>query len=250
MAISIVKARSSLSHPSPWRRTNTQRRKYVIRRPTSGRRVAVLNVGATAHFCLAFRQRAGHLSRLWKHYSRNRMANQEETWEQLDSEFDHYLVDMKPYVLKLLHKSERQRCALWIKKLCDPSGAGAGVMGRKNRNMYAKLLLHMLRRGVLEGPFTHRPEPGSLKTLPSYMSIYFDEPSFSKPLDHGTEGLPDWVTGELGSGDSKSSGSWRSGSKDNESSDFPRVVHRSSYFIQDYISGIDKVGHVLLNHAV
>ncbi|XP_072414988.1 centrosomal protein of 112 kDa isoform X4 [Chiloscyllium punctatum] len=154
------------------------------------------------------------------------MANQEETWEQLDSEFDHYLVDMKPYVLKLLHKSERQRCALWIKKLCDPSGAGAGVMGRKNRNMYAKLLLHMLRRGVLEGPFTHRPEPGSLKTLPSYMSIYFDEPSFSKPLDHGTEGLPDWVTGELGSGDSKSSGSWRSGSKDNESSDFPRVVHR------------------------
>lgn len=27
----------------------------------------------------------------------------------------------------------------------------------------------MLRRGVLEGPFTHRPEPGILKTLPSYM---------------------------------------------------------------------------------
>ncbi|GCB80194.1 hypothetical protein scyTo_0018897 [Scyliorhinus torazame] len=97
------------------------------------------------------------------------MANQEETWEKLDSEFDHYLVDMKPYVLKLVHKSERQRCALWIKKLCDPSGAGAGIMGRKNRNMYAKLLLHMLRRGVLEGPFTHRPETGSLKTLPSYM---------------------------------------------------------------------------------
>ncbi|XP_048466767.1 centrosomal protein of 112 kDa isoform X2 [Rhincodon typus] len=154
------------------------------------------------------------------------MANQEETWEQLDSEFDHYLVDMKPYVLKLSHKSERQRCALWIKKLCDPSGAGAGVMGRKNRNMYAKLLLHMLRRGVLEGPFTHRPEPGSLKTLPSYMSIYFDEPSFSKPLDHGVEGIPDWVTGDLGSGDSKSSGSLRSCSKDNASSDFPRVVHR------------------------
>ncbi|XP_059509604.1 centrosomal protein of 112 kDa isoform X2 [Stegostoma tigrinum] len=154
------------------------------------------------------------------------MANQEETWEQLDSEFDHYLVDMKPYVLKLSHMSERQRCALWIKKLCDPSGAGAGVMGRKNRNMYAKLLLHMLRRGVLEGPFTHRPEPGSLKTLPSYMSIYFDEPSFSKPLDHGIEGIPDWVTGDPGSGDSKSSGSLRSCSKDNASSDLPRVVHR------------------------
>ena len=35
--------------------------------------------------------------------------------------------------------------------------------------MYAQLLLHMLKRGVLEGPFTHRPDPGSLPTLPSYM---------------------------------------------------------------------------------
>ncbi|XP_067859989.1 centrosomal protein of 112 kDa [Heptranchias perlo] len=154
------------------------------------------------------------------------MANQEETWEKLDSEFDHYLVDMKPYVLKLVHKSERQRCALWIKKLCDPSGAGAGVMGRKNRNMYAKLLLHMLRRGLLEGPFTHRPEPGSLKTLPSYMSIYFDEPSFAKPLDRSAEGIPDWVTGELGAGDSKASDSWRSCSEDDASFDSSRAAHR------------------------
>lgn len=64
---------------------------------------------------------------------------------------------------------ERQRCALWIRKLCEPSGTGTGTMGRKNRNLYAKLLLHMLQRGVLEGPFTQRPEPGTLKTLPSYM---------------------------------------------------------------------------------
>ncbi|XP_072098169.1 centrosomal protein of 112 kDa isoform X4 [Mobula birostris] len=154
------------------------------------------------------------------------MASQEETWEKLDSEFDHYLVDMKPFVLKLIQKSERQRCALWIKKLCDPSGAGAGIMGRKNRNMYAKLLLHMLRRGVLEGPFTQRPEPGSLKTLPSYMSIYFDEPSFAKPPENTVEGIPEWVTGELGAGDSKSSKSWRTSSKDDASLDFPRGAHR------------------------
>lgn len=152
------------------------------------------------------------------------MANQEETWEKLDSEFDHYLVDMKPFVLKLVHKSERQRCALWIKKLCDPSGAGAGVTGRKNRNLYAKLLLHMLRRGVLEGPFTQRPEPGSLKTLPSYMSIYFDEPSFSTPPENTAEGIPDWVRGELGAGDSKSNNSWRTSSKGDWS--IPRGAHR------------------------
>lgn len=64
---------------------------------------------------------------------------------------------------------ERQRCALWIKKLCDPAMSGSGLTGHKNRNMYARLLLHMLRRGVLEGPFTSKPEAGSLKTLPTYM---------------------------------------------------------------------------------
>ncbi len=35
--------------------------------------------------------------------------------------------------------------------------------------MYAQLLLHMLKRGVLEGPFNLKPEPGPLPTLPSYM---------------------------------------------------------------------------------
>lgn len=65
---------------------------------------------------------------------------------------------------------DRQQCALWIKKLCDPAACGSGLTGRKNRNMYARLLVQMLKRGVLELPFTSRPEPGSLKTLPTYMA--------------------------------------------------------------------------------
>lgn len=72
-------------------------------------------------------------------------------------------------ILSLLVFSERQRCAQWIKKLCDPATCGSGLIGRKNRNMYARLLLQMLKRGVLDGPFTSKPEPGSLKTLPTYM---------------------------------------------------------------------------------
>ncbi|MGH0139960.1 UNVERIFIED_CONTAM: hypothetical protein FKN15_070307 [Acipenser sinensis] len=156
------------------------------------------------------------------------MSSQEQTWEKLDSEFDHYLVDMKPYVLKLPHKSERQRCALWIKKLCEPSGSDTGVMGRKNRNMYARLLLHMLRRGALEGPFTHRPEPGTLKTLPTYMSIYFDEPLSARPLDWSSERLPDWVMGELDSRDSKVDNSWRlTPREDGTLTSSPRPAHRS-----------------------
>ncbi|CAH6776341.1 Cep112 [Phodopus roborovskii] len=137
------------------------------------------------------------------------MESEEEKWEKLDAEFDHFVVDMKPFVLKLPHRSERQRCALWIRKLCEPSGTGAGLMGRKNRNLYAKLLLHMLRRGVLEGPFSHRPEPGTLKTLPSYMSIYFDEPNPAQPKASSPEKLPDWVMGELETGEHKLNESWQ-----------------------------------------
>uniref|UniRef100_A0A8C6PLQ9 Centrosomal protein 112 n=1 Tax=Nothobranchius furzeri TaxID=105023 RepID=A0A8C6PLQ9_NOTFU len=88
------------------------------------------------------------------------------SWERLDTEFDHLLLDMKPYMLKHPNKTERQHCAVWIKKLCDPAACGSD---RKNRNMYARVLLHMLKRGVLEGPFTSKPEHGGLKTLPAYM---------------------------------------------------------------------------------
>ncbi|KAK7940340.1 hypothetical protein WMY93_003666 [Mugilogobius chulae] len=52
----------------------------------------------------------------------------------------------------------------------------------------------MLKRGALDQPFTHKPDPGTLKTLPTYMSIYFDEPVNIK--NHTN--LPDWVSGELG----------------------------------------------------
>uniref|UniRef100_A0A8B9FT30 DUF4485 domain-containing protein n=1 Tax=Amazona collaria TaxID=241587 RepID=A0A8B9FT30_9PSIT len=142
------------------------------------------------------------------------MNGEEEVWRKLDAEFDRCVVDMKPHVLELQHRTERQRCALWIKKLCEPSGAGTGVAGRKNRNLYAKLLLHMLKRGVLEGPFTHKPDPGMLKTLPSYMSIYFDEPNSRSIRSSSPECLPDWVMGELENNDSKHEVSWSISSKE------------------------------------
>uniref|UniRef100_A0A7N4PW52 Centrosomal protein 112 n=1 Tax=Sarcophilus harrisii TaxID=9305 RepID=A0A7N4PW52_SARHA len=145
------------------------------------------------------------------------MASEEEKLEILDAEFDHYVVDMKPFVLKLPHKTERQRCALWIKKLCEPSGAGTGIMGRKNRNLYAKLLIHMLKRGILEGPFTYRPDPGTLKTLPSYMSIYFDEPNLARGKCSNPERLPDWVKTELRPSECQLGESWRLSSDEDAS---------------------------------
>lgn len=44
---------------------------------------------------------------------------------------------------------------------------------RKNRNAYAQLMLHMLKRGVLEGPFTSKPQEGPLPTLPPYMVLFY-----------------------------------------------------------------------------
>ncbi|NXQ80378.1 CE112 protein, partial [Nyctibius grandis] len=146
-----------------------------------------------------------------------KMNGEEEIWEKLDAEFEHCVVDMRPHVLKLQHRSERKRCALWIKKLYEPSGAGTGIAGRKNRNLYAKLLLHMLKRGVLEGPFTHKPEPGILKTLPKYMSIFFDEPNSTRVRSSSPDCLPDWVVAELGNSASEHEESWKLSSKEESS---------------------------------
>ncbi|NXH40687.1 CE112 protein, partial [Dicaeum eximium] len=131
-----------------------------------------------------------------------KMSSEDERKEKLDAELDRCVVAMKPYVLNLQSRSERKRCSLWIKKLCRTSGAGIGIVGRENRNLYAKLLLHMLKRGVLDGPFNQKPEEGTLKTLPAYMSVYFDEPSSARVRNNVHDCLPEWVVGELGKHDS------------------------------------------------
>ncbi|XP_010147589.1 PREDICTED: centrosomal protein of 112 kDa, partial [Eurypyga helias] len=148
--------------------------------------------------------------------------NEEELRGKLDAELDRCVVDMKPHVLNLQHGSERERCVLWIEKLYEPSGAGTGIVGRRNRNLYAKLLLHMLKRGVLENPFTHKPEPGILKTLPSYLSIYFDEPNSTR-VQSSPDCLPDGVMGELGNSESKHEEMWKASSKEESSSATPPV---------------------------
>ncbi|XP_059720073.1 centrosomal protein of 112 kDa isoform X5 [Haemorhous mexicanus] len=129
------------------------------------------------------------------------MSSEDEIKEKLDAELDRCIVAMKPYVLNLQNSSERVRCSLWIKKLCKPSAAGIGIVGRENRNLYAKLLLHMLQRGVLNGPFNQKPEEGMLKTLPAYMSVYFDEPSSPRARNCPAGCLSEWAR-DLGNHDS------------------------------------------------
>ncbi|NXA10064.1 CE112 protein, partial [Sapayoa aenigma] len=128
-----------------------------------------------------------------------KMNSEEETCEKLDMELDQYIVAIKPYVLRLRDDSERRVCAQWIKKLCRPSGAGKGIEGRENRNSYAKLLLHMLKRGVLDCPFSEKPEQGLLKSLPSYMLTYTGELSSPTIPSSNSDCLAEWLLAELGS---------------------------------------------------
>lgn len=41
----------------------------------------------------------------------------------------------------------------------------------RNRNSYASLLLSMLKRGCLEGPFVDKPHPGPLVSVPSPQTV-------------------------------------------------------------------------------
>lgn len=94
------------------------------------------------------------------------VQNQKTKWLIKFSQF----CVMKCFIISAsLSSPERHQCAIWIKKLCDPATCSPALLGRKNRNMYARLLLHMLKRGLLELPFTVKPGPGPLKTLPTYM---------------------------------------------------------------------------------
>ncbi|NWU77122.1 CE112 protein, partial [Onychorhynchus coronatus] len=160
-----------------------------------------------------------------------KMSSEDEISEKLDTELNRYIVAMKPYVLKLQDSSERRICALWIKKLCRPSGAGVGLEGRRNRNLYAKLLLHMLKRGVLEGPFAQKPEQGLLKTLPSYMTTYIEELSSAGAVSNSSGCLPEWVLGELENSEAKeeSSLSTAEGERSNEN---PSDMSHSGGYLQ------------------
>jgi len=97
--------------------------------------------------------------------------NTEENYQirLLDEAFKSYIDDMKPFVLSLSDRKDRQRIALWIKKLCGP--ISLNPLERKNRNLHAQILFQMLRRGSLTEPFNEEPANGPLQVLPAYLEI-------------------------------------------------------------------------------
>lgn len=46
----------------------------------------------------------------------------------------------------------------------------SNITWKRNRNLYARLLLEQLRAGVLEVPFHGLPPQGALPTLPAFLT--------------------------------------------------------------------------------
>eukprot|EP00112_Aurelia_sp_Birch-Aquarium-sp1_P014045 Seg3001.2 transcript_id=Seg3001.2/GoldUCD/mRNA.D3Y31 product="Centrosomal protein of 112 kDa" protein_id=Seg3001.2/GoldUCD/D3Y31 len=121
-----------------------------------------------------------------------------EEFKRLDEAFKSYIDDMKPFVLSLPEKRDRQRIALWIKKLCGPMGHK--LSERKNRNLYAQILFQMLRMRNIDGPFDEEPASGALPILPAYMSRHLDEQQAKE--NSKNRRAPEWIRGELPPSDS------------------------------------------------
>lgn len=104
------------------------------------------------------------------------------TARSLQDDFEGHVREMKSYVLALRLKSERQKCALWIRRLCE---APPGVAARRVRNAYSKALLGMLKCGRLDPPFRTTPSSGPLAPLPAHLAHYLES--------NGSADVPGWV---------------------------------------------------------
>lgn len=116
---------------------------------------------------------------------------------RLDTEFGQHLMDIKPFLHRLQYRSDRRKCALWIRKLCEPTSSS---LVKKNRNLYTRLMLLMLKRGDLNEPFISDPDSGPLSELPSYMSILLDDTKIYSPTTKANEAadsLAEWAENEL-----------------------------------------------------
>ena len=79
---------------------------------------------------------------------------------------------MQHFWAKLPHRADRDKCCMWIKKFREPQ---EGLPAKRNRNEYVQLMRRMLRKGVVEAPFTRRPQPGLLPLLPAFMSVLYND---------------------------------------------------------------------------
>lgn len=103
------------------------------------------------------------------------MVGEYSRMAELDVAFSTLISNIKSCALEKANRTDRQTVAAWINKLCESISSETE---KRNRNLYAQILLKMLRRSHLKKPFTGKPLPGKLPTIPVYMSDYLDETDY------------------------------------------------------------------------
>ena len=93
----------------------------------------------------------------------------------LDVVFRNFIDIIKTKTLTIANKEKRQVVTAWINKLCESSLWSNSETDKKNRNLYAQILMNMLHKSELKKPFTEKPNAGKLPTIPVYMSSYLDD---------------------------------------------------------------------------
>jgi hypothetical protein len=86
---------------------------------------------------------------------------QQDLNAKLDEEFIKVMYDIEKNYADLT-KHEKIRVEQWTKKLCQIT---TNVTWKQNRNLYARLLHHMVLQKRLDEPFAKMPPEGPLPTL-------------------------------------------------------------------------------------
>uniref|UniRef100_A0A1I8IEK1 DUF4485 domain-containing protein n=1 Tax=Macrostomum lignano TaxID=282301 RepID=A0A1I8IEK1_9PLAT len=83
-----------------------------------------------------------------------------------DASFDQCVEDLKPFILCLATRQEKQLCSDWVRRLCELRADS--LSEKQHRNAYADSLFAMLREGRLAAPFNAGPpeSPGLPSTMP------------------------------------------------------------------------------------
>ncbi|OMJ70789.1 hypothetical protein SteCoe_31160 [Stentor coeruleus] len=87
--------------------------------------------------------------------------------DKVDEEFIEIMLEVEKFY-DFMSKHEKVRIEQWSKKLCQVT---ANPVWKKNRNKYAKTLLHLVKLGKLQEPFTKIPPEGPLPQFTGNINI-------------------------------------------------------------------------------
>ncbi|CAD8202853.1 unnamed protein product [Paramecium octaurelia] len=94
----------------------------------------------------------------------------------MDEEFIKVMLSIEE-AYQNLNKHQKIRVEAWTKKLCQVT---TNEVWKKNRNLYARILLNQVSKGTLSEPFDKRPPEGPLPKLNRYL-VLSDQKENARP---------------------------------------------------------------------